>query len=66
MKFIKIAQTGKNNYLVLSKKGDMLLGCIEYFDQWHKFVFVPEYESFFDVLCMIEIGEYIGLLKKVV
>lgn len=65
MRFIKIAQTHKNEYMVLTKKGDMFLGDIKYFKQWHKFVFEPEYETFYDTLCMIEIGEYLGRLKKV-
>ena len=63
MKFIKIAQTDKNSYLVLTKKDDILLGEIEYYDQWHKFIFTPERHTFYDCECMIELGEYLKLCK---
>ena len=64
MRFIKIAQTDKNNYSVVTKKDDILLGEIVYFEQWHKFVFQPEFETIYDSQCMIELGEYLKLLKK--
>lgn len=63
MRFIKIAQVGKNKFMVITKKDDIFLGDITYYKRWRKWIFTPDVGTFYDSECMIEIGEYLRLYK---
>lgn len=62
--FVEIENPGKKTrkFLLKNKKG-IVLGSIEYFNSWRKYVFIPEYDTLFDSICLNDISSFMEELK---
>ena len=55
---------GKTHYNVISKKHGYLLGIINYFQRWGRWVLVPDDDTFFSSDCLYDLMKFINQLDR--
>lgn len=59
----EVPNEGKNRrFEILASKTQTVLGRIDYFHSWKKYVFMPAFQTLYDVVCLDEISEFIKTL----
>lgn len=65
LKFRYAGRYPKTEYwCVLSRKDSKILGAIKWYGSWRQYIFIPEYDTLFNVQCLVEISEILKRLNE--
>ena len=64
LEFVAFGRAPKKKFWVYSKKKGNILGKIEYYLRWRRYVFDPEPFTIYDVECMQDICRFINGIGK--
>jgi hypothetical protein len=53
-----------NEYLVIAKEDEILLGIIEWFPKWRRYVFAPSSYTVFEQTCLRDIARFLDELRE--